>query len=124
MLKLGHYTLQFTLVAKRGARQCDIISCTLFADADMGIYLHAASDYHARPMAKRGIATLSVDKFPVSWKQTKDNECIPCSNDVCHILKLFRSFKIPAITFILPKSSYKLSVARSHRSGKGSGRRS
>ena len=39
----------------------DIISYPLFADADMGIYPHAASQYHARPTAKRGIAMLSVD---------------------------------------------------------------
>ena len=39
-----------------------------------------------------------------------------------HILKRLRRFKTPAIPFILPKSSYKLSVARSHRSGKDSGR--
>ena len=42
----------------------DIISYPLFADADTGIYPHAASQYHARPKAKRGIAMLSVDKFP------------------------------------------------------------
>ena len=34
----------------------DIISYPLFADADTGIYPHAASQYHARPKAKRGIA--------------------------------------------------------------------
>ena len=43
---------------------CDTISYPLFADADTGIYPHAASQYHARPKAKRGIAMLSVDKFP------------------------------------------------------------
>ena len=36
----------------------DIISYPLFADADTGIYPHAASQYHARPKAKRGIAML------------------------------------------------------------------
>ena len=40
------------------------ISYPLFASADTGIYPHAASQYHARPKAKRGIAMLSVDKFP------------------------------------------------------------
>ena len=45
-----------------------IISYPLFADADTGIYPHAASQYHARPMAKRGIAMLSVDKFPDTRK--------------------------------------------------------
>ena len=39
----------------------DIISYPLFADADTGMYPHAASQYHARPTAKRGIAMLSVD---------------------------------------------------------------
>ena len=83
------------------------ISYPLFADADMGIYPHAASLYHARPKAKRGIAMLSVDKFPYPRKQTRGNEFIPCSNNICDILKRFRSFKIPAITLIWPKSSYK-----------------
>ena len=39
----------------------DIISYLLFVDADTGIYPHAASQYHARPKAKRGIAMLSVN---------------------------------------------------------------
>ena len=52
------------------------------------------------------------------------NELIPCSNNICDILKRFRSFKIPAITLIWPKPSYKHSVTRSYRSGKESGRRS
>ena len=56
-----------------------IISYPLFADADTGIYPHAASHYHARPKAKRGIAMLSVDKFPYPRKQTRGNEFIPCS---------------------------------------------
>ena len=104
--------------------QCDIISYPLFADADTGIYPHLASQYHARPEAKRGIAMLSVDKFPYPRKQTRGNECILCSNNICDILKRFRSFKIPAITLIWPKSSYKHSVTRSYRSGKESRRRS
>ena len=102
----------------------DIISYPLFADADTGIYPHAASQYHARPKAKRGIAMLSVDKFPYPRKQTRGNEFIPCSDNICDILKRFRSFKIPAITLIWPKSSYKHSITRSYRSGKESGRRS
>ena len=81
----------------------DIISYPLFADADTGIYPHAASQYHARPTAKCGIAMLSVDKFPYPRKQTRGNEFIPCSNNICDILKRFRSFKIPAITLIWPK---------------------
>ena len=100
------------------------ISHPLFADADTGIYPHAASQYHARPKAKRGIAMLSVDKFPYPRKQTRGNEFIPCSNNICDILKRFRSFTISAITLIWPKSSYKHSVTRSYRSGKESGRRS
>ena len=78
----------------------DIISYPLFADADTGIYPHAASQYHARPKAKRSIAMLSVDKFPYPRKQTRGNEFIPCSSNICDILKHFRSFKIPAITLI------------------------
>ena len=100
------------------------ISYPLFADADTGIYPDAASQYHARPKAKRGIAMLSVAKFPYQRKQTRGNEFIPCSNNICDILKRFRSFKIPAVTLIWPKSSYKHSVTRSYRSGKESGRRS
>ena len=94
----------------------------LFADADTGIYPHAASQYHAWPKAKRGIAMISVDKFPYLRKQTRNNKFIPCSNNICHILKRFRSFKIPAIPLIWPKSPYKHSVTRSYRSGKESGR--
>ena len=90
----------------------NIISYPLFADADTGIYPHAASQYHTRPKAKRGIVMLSVDKFPYPRKQTRGNEFIPCSNNTCYILKRFRSFKIPAITLIWPKSSYKHSVTR------------
>ena len=67
---------------------------------------------------------LSVDKFPYPRKQTRGNEFIPCSNNICDILKCFRSFKITAITLIWPKSSYKDSVTRSYRSGKEKGRRS
>ena len=107
-----------------GLSQWEIISYPLFASADTGIYPHAASQYHARPKAKRGIAMLSVDKFPYPRKQTRGNEFIPCSNNICDILKRFHSFKIPAITLIWPKSSYKHSVTRSYRSGKESGRRS
>ena len=84
----------------------DIISYPLFADADTGISPHAASQYHARPKAKRGIAMLSVDKFPYPRKQTRVNEFIPCSNNICDILKRFGGFKIPAMTLIWPKSSY------------------
>ena len=101
----------------------DTISYPLFADADTGIYPHAALQYHARPKAKRGIAMLSVDKFPYPRKQTRGNEFIPRSNNICDILKRYRSFKIPAITLIWPKSPYKHSVTRSYRSGKESGRR-
>ena len=104
--------------------ESDIISYPLFADADTGIYPQAASQYHARPKAKCGIAMLSVDKFPYPRKQTRGNEFIPCSNNIYDILNCFRSFKIPAITLIWPKSPYKHSVTRSYRSGKESGRRS
>ena len=111
---------QFIKYAKLG--QWYIISYPLFADADTGIYPHAASQYHARPNAKRGIAMLSVDKFPYPRKQARGNEFIPCSNNICDILKRFRSFKIPVITLIWPKLSYKHSVTRSYRSGKESWR--
>ena len=101
-----------------------IISYPLFADADTGIYPHAASQYHARLKAKRGIAMLSVDKFPYPRKKTRGNEFIPSSNNICDILKRFRSSKIPAIPLIWPKSLYKHSVSGSYRSGKEGGRRS
>ena len=47
-----------------------IISYPLFAYADTGIYPYAASQYHARPKAKHGIAMLSVEKFPYPQKET------------------------------------------------------
>ena len=118
-LQHGFLTRRFIKISWR----MDIISYPLFADADTGIYPHAALQYHARPKAKRGIAMLSVDKFPYPRKQTRGNEFIPCSNNICDILRRFRSFKIPAITLIWPKSLYKHSVTRSYRSGKDSGRR-
>ena len=104
--------------------QFDVISYPLFADADTEIYPHAASQYHARPKAKRGIAMLSVDKFPNPRKQTRGKQFIPCSNNICDILKCFHSFKIPAITLIWPKSPHKHSVPGRTVSGKESGRRS
>ena len=106
----------YLLTSSRISRHCpelyayDIISYPLFASTDTGIYPHAASQYHARPKAKRGIVMLSVDKFPYPRKQTRGNEFIPCSNNICDILKRFRSFKIPAITWIWPKSPYKQRV--------------
>ena len=36
----------------------DVIGYPLFADADTGIYPHAASQYHARPKANRGIVVI------------------------------------------------------------------
>ena len=71
-----------------------IICHPLFAEADTGIYPHAAWQYHA--LSK---AMLSVDKFPYLRQQTRGNEFIPCSDDVWHILKRFRIFQIPAIPF-------------------------
>ena len=53
------------------------ISYPLFADANTGIYLHAAWQYQAWPNAKRGIVMLNVDEFPYPRKQTKGNEFIP-----------------------------------------------
>ena len=47
-----------------------IISYPLFADADTGIYPHAASQYHARPKAKRGIAMLSNTSKELIHAQT------------------------------------------------------
>ena len=94
-----------------------------FASADMGLYTHVVLQYHERPKAKRGIVMPSVDEFPYPRKQTVDNKFIRCSNNVRHILKRFRSTEIPAIPFIWPKSLYKHSVTRPHRSSKKSGRR-
>ena len=76
----------------------DDISYPLFADADAEIHPHAASQYPARPKAKRGTAMLGVDKFPYQRKQTMGNEFTPCWNKICDILKRFRNVKIPAIT--------------------------
>ena len=59
--------------------------------------------------AKRGIAMLSVDKFSYPRNQTRWNEFITCSNDVCLILKPFRSFKISDTPYL---SGLKHSVAR------------
>ena len=114
--------IKSSLYSDRILIKLDIISYPLFADADTGIYPHAALQYHTRPKAKRGIAMLSVDKFPYPRKQTRGNDFIPCSNNICDILS-FRSFKIPAITLIWPKSPYKHSVTRWYRSGKESGLR-
>ena len=101
-----------------------IISYHLFADADTGIDPHAASQHHARPKAKCGIVMLSVGKSPYPRMQTMCNEFMPCSKDVCQILKHFRSFKIPDAPLIWPISSHKRSVVQSHCNGKDSGRRS
>ena len=69
----------------------DTISYPLFADADAVIYPHAASQYHSRPKARRGIPMLSVDKFPYPRQQTRGYELIPCPNNIWDILKRFRS---------------------------------
>ena len=50
-----------------------LIRYPLLASADTGIYPHLASQYHARPKAKRGIAMLSVGKFPYPRQQTRGN---------------------------------------------------
>ena len=79
----------------------DIISYSLFADADMGIYHHTASQYHAQLKAKHSIVMLGVDKFSYPRKQTRDNEFIPCWKNVCHILECVHIFKRPAILLII-----------------------
>ena len=120
----NHASIPYSLLNRRRNHRMDNISYPLSASADMRIYPHAASQYYARPKARRGIAMLSVDKFPYPRKQTRCNEFIPCSNDVCQIMKRFRSFKISDTHFIWLKSSYKHSIALSHSSGKESKRRS
>ena len=86
------------LVQLRTAQSVDIISYPLFADADTGIYPHAAPRYHARPKAKRGIAVLSVDKFPYPRMQTGGNEFIPCSI-VWNLFKVSKScFEVKPIS--------------------------
>ena len=100
-----------------------IISYSLFVDADTRIYPHAVSQYHMPRKAKHAIAMPSGDKFPYPLKQTRSNEFISCLNDVCQILKSFRSFKTLAILLIWPQSSHKHSVTRLYRTGKESGRR-
>ena len=71
----------------------NIISYPLFADVDTGIYPHTASQYHARPKAKRGMAMLSVDKFSYPRKQPRGSEFTQCSNNICHIPKRFQALK-------------------------------
>ena len=112
------YVSQICFIKCTHTLNWQVINYPLFADVDTGIYPHAASQYHARPKAKHGIVMLSVHKFQYPRKQTKGNEFVPCSKCVYHTLKRFHSFKTPAIPFILPKSSYKLSLARSHRGSK------
>ena len=63
---------------KHGQQNMYIIDYPLFASGDTGIYRHAASQYHVRPKAKRGITMLNVDKFQYSWKKIRSNECIQC----------------------------------------------
>ena len=58
----------------------NIISYPLFADAGLGIYLHAASQYHARPKARRGIAMLRGSKQGVTNLSHAQIMCIPRSN--------------------------------------------
>ena len=99
-----------------------IINYPLFANAHVGNYPHAPSQYHARSKALRYYD--AECGFPYPRTQTRGKVCIPCANDVCHFLKRFRSFKIPAIPLTQPKSSYKYGVTRSHRSGKENGWRS
>ena len=76
-----------------------IISYPLFVEADKGIHPHAVSKYRARSKAKRCIAMLSVDKLSYPRKQTRCNEFIPCSNNVCPIMKRSRRFKKSQDTF-------------------------
>ena len=45
---------------------CRRINCALFADADMGIYLHASSQKHVRLKTKLAIAMLIMVKFPLT----------------------------------------------------------
>ena len=52
------------------------------------------------PKAQHGIAMVSVDKFLYPRNQTRCNKFIPCSYDVCQIMKHFCSFKsqIPLVS--------------------------
>ena len=98
------------------------ISYPLFADADTGIYPHAASQYHAWPSAARGIAMLRVDKFPYPRKQQG-------ITNLSHAQTIFMTFwnvsaaLNPQLSH-LSGLNYRInSVTRSYRSGKESGRR-
>ena len=117
---VGIYYFQQPQVVPSENISLNIISYPLFADADTGIYPHAASQHQAGPKAKHGIVMLSLDKFLYTWKQTRGNEFIPWSNDICLILELFHDFKNPGFPLIWLKSLFKHSVTRSHRSGKES----
>ena len=65
---------------------------------------------------KRGTAMLSADTFHIRGSE----QGVTNVNNVCHILKRFRSFKFEAILFVWPKSFYKHRVTWSHRSSKES----
>ena len=71
----------------------DIKSYPLFADADKGNRIHAASQCHARPKTKLGISMLSVYKFPYTRKQTRGKKFTPCRNDVYPMRTCSQSFK-------------------------------
>ena len=71
----------------------------------MGIYQHITLQYQVLLMAKHCIVMLNVDKFLYPWKQTGVGELIPCSDDVCQMLKHFCGLKKKAFFSIWSKST-------------------
>ena len=69
-----------------------IISYILFTDWGTGIYPHATSQYHMRPLAECDIVMFHVDKFLYLQKQTRGNKFTPRSNDMYCTLKCFPNF--------------------------------
>ena len=76
----------------------NIFNHSLFADADTGFFPHEALQFHTQRKAKRSSAMLRVDKFPYPQKQTRGNNFIACSKDICHIRECFRILKSSAMT--------------------------
>ena len=88
--QLKHQEIEAWMNNHYHIKSCGIISYPLFASTDMGIYPHAASRYHMRPKAKRGITMLSVDKSesPLWRHQWRSFVFISHADDVKHEIRL------------------------------------
>ena len=83
------------------------------------IHTQHRSQYHAP--TKRGIAMLSVHNSRNHESKQGATNSSHAQTIFVTFKKSFRSFEVPAIPLIWPKSPYKHSVNRSYRSGKESG---